>query len=105
LEIDRFEKKLRFCPLLLDPETYTADTVDLTMDNDAREYWLQCLEDSLPKFTERAIKSQPEQPGMTGFTNYRHELCHVFFGLWYLFTAWYYFYANSQIWSLANILT
>ena len=29
LEIDRFEKKLRFCPLLLDPQKYVADTVDL----------------------------------------------------------------------------
>lgn len=58
LEIDRFEKKLRFCPLLQDPLTYNPDTVDLTRDNDAREYWLQCLQDSLPKFTERAIKSQ-----------------------------------------------
>ncbi len=62
LEIDRFEKQLRFCPLLRDPESYNADTVDLTRDNDAREYWLQCLEDSLPKFTERAVKSQREQP-------------------------------------------
>eukprot|EP00095_Tigriopus_kingsejongensis_P003201 maker-scaffold50_size457468-snap-gene-0.18 protein:Tk03201 transcript:maker-scaffold50_size457468-snap-gene-0.18-mRNA-1 annotation:"hypothetical protein DAPPUDRAFT_327249" len=58
LEIDRFETKLRFCPLLQDPLTYNPDTVDLIRDNDAREYWLQCLQDSLPKFTDRAIKSQ-----------------------------------------------
>jgi len=62
LEIDRFEKKLRFCPLLLDPQKYVADTVDLTEDGDAREYWLHCLEESLPKFTERAIRSQSESP-------------------------------------------
>ncbi len=58
LEIERSDKKLRFCPLLLRPKEYNPDTVDLTRDDDAREYWLQCLEDSLPKFTERAIQSQ-----------------------------------------------
>ena len=77
LEIDRAEKKLRFCPLLKNPKEYVADTVDLTRfenapllqelvvqvlifsrDNDAREYWLQCFQDSLQKFTERAIQSQ-----------------------------------------------
>jgi type II pantothenate kinase len=58
LEMDRFETPLRFCPLLRDPTGYVADTVDLMRDSDAREYWLKCFEDSLPKFTERAIESQ-----------------------------------------------
>ena len=39
---------------------YNPDTVDLTHDHTAREYWLQCLQDSLPKFTDRAIKSQEQ---------------------------------------------
>ena len=46
------------CPLLSDAKTYNADTVGLFRDNDARDYWLQCLEDSLPKFTDRAVQSQ-----------------------------------------------
>ena len=37
LKIDRFEKKLCFCPLLLDAQKYVADTVDLTEDGDARD--------------------------------------------------------------------
>ncbi len=30
LEIERSDKKLRFCPLLLHPKQYHPDTVDLT---------------------------------------------------------------------------
>ena len=44
--------------MLVDTRKYNADTVDLCRDDDARDYWLQCLEESLPKFTDRALKSQ-----------------------------------------------
>ena len=60
LEIDRFDTRLGVCPLLSDPSTYNADTVDLTRDPDARSYWLQCFEDSLNKFADRAVESQRE---------------------------------------------
>ena len=33
----------------MQPENYIADTVDLTRDHEARDYWLACFEDSLPK--------------------------------------------------------
>jgi len=36
--------------------------VDLTRDNEARQYWIQCFRDSLPKFTDRAIASQLHAP-------------------------------------------
>jgi len=58
LEIDRFDSQLGCCPLLKDADNYSPDTVDLTHDHDARQYWLQCFQDSLPKFTDRAIDSQ-----------------------------------------------
>ena len=58
LEIDRLESQLVYCPLLDDPDEYVADTVDLLRDHDARNYWLTCFKDSLPKFTERAVESQ-----------------------------------------------
>jgi len=62
LEIDRFESQLSFCPLIEDPTEYVADTVDLAKDHDARDYWLQCFKESLPKFTERAVASQSHAP-------------------------------------------
>ena len=49
LELDRLEKALLPCPLLLNPDTYLPDTVDLTQDPDAQEYWLQCFIDSADK--------------------------------------------------------
>ena len=58
LEIDRFDSPLGYCPLLKNPDNYIPDTIDLTRDHDARVYWLQCFEDSLPKFTDRARESQ-----------------------------------------------
>ena len=49
LELDRFAKPLVTCPMLLHPATYAPDTVDLTQDHDAREYWLQCFTDAIDK--------------------------------------------------------
>ena len=60
LEIDRFDTRLGICPLLKDRNAYNPDTVDLTRDADARSYWLQCFEDSLSKFAQRAVDSQKE---------------------------------------------
>jgi len=62
LEIDRFDSQLSFCPLIEDPADYFPDTVDLTRDDAARTYWLQCFTESLPKFTDRAIASQANAP-------------------------------------------
>ena len=45
----RYESRLGACPLLKQPDSYIADTVDLTRDDEARDYWLACFEDSLPK--------------------------------------------------------
>ncbi|XP_069676632.1 4'-phosphopantetheine phosphatase isoform X2 [Periplaneta americana] len=59
LEIDRWESAVTYCPLLFDPSNYIPDTVDLTQDTEAREYWLQCFEESVDKFVTRAIHSQP----------------------------------------------
>lgn len=58
LEMDRFDTQLVYCPLLDDRETYIADTVDLTLDNDARKYWLQCFEEGIDQFLSVALRSQ-----------------------------------------------
>lgn len=47
LEMDRLERQLVNLPLLQDPSSYIPDTVDLTEDAMAREYWLYCFEDAL----------------------------------------------------------
>ena len=49
------------CPLLKHPEKYTADTVDLTKDAPAREYWLDCFENAITKFVEIAVESQKDK--------------------------------------------
>lgn len=59
LEMDQFTHKLEPFPLLTSHTDYFPDTQDLTLDTDAREYWLQCFEDALDKVVERAIASQP----------------------------------------------
>lgn len=58
LEIDRFDWRLVHCPLLKEPVDYVPDTVDLTQDASARDYWLVCFEEAIDKFVERAIQSQ-----------------------------------------------
>ncbi|XP_070615193.1 4'-phosphopantetheine phosphatase isoform X2 [Erythrolamprus reginae] len=60
LEMDRLERMLVNLPLLQDPSTYVADTVDLTDDVAARQYWLSCFEESLDGVAKRAAASQPD---------------------------------------------
>ena len=43
LELNQLERALLPCPLLLDQQSYLPDTVELTEDSAAREYWLDCL--------------------------------------------------------------
>jgi len=43
LEIDKLEP-IGIFPLLENPCQYVPDTVDLSVDSEAREYWLQCFE-------------------------------------------------------------
>ncbi|XP_076299782.1 4'-phosphopantetheine phosphatase isoform X3 [Lasioglossum baleicum] len=62
LEIDQAENAVTFCPFLKDPATYNPDTTDLAEDKEARDYWLQCFEESVDKFVARAIHSQPHSP-------------------------------------------
>lgn len=62
LEIDQAETAVTFCPLLKDPASYNPDTTDLAEDKEARDYWLQCLEESVDKFVAKAIHSQPHSP-------------------------------------------
>lgn len=47
LEMDRLERQLVNLPLLQDPSSYIPDTVELTEDAMAREYWLYCFEEAL----------------------------------------------------------
>lgn len=60
LEMDRLERQLVNLPLLFDPSSYVPDTMDLTEDAMAREYWLTCFEDALEGVAKRAIASQPD---------------------------------------------
>ncbi|KAK6178482.1 hypothetical protein SNE40_013268 [Patella caerulea] len=60
LELDRLDKPLLPCPLLLDAQNYLPDTVDLTQDEEAREYWLQCFTNGVDKTKQQAIKSQAQ---------------------------------------------
>ncbi|KAG6801295.1 pantothenate kinase 4 [Apis mellifera caucasica] len=62
LEIDQAETAVTFCPLLKDPASYNPDTTDLAEDKEARDYWLQCFEESVDKFIARALHSQPHSP-------------------------------------------
>uniref|UniRef100_A0A8C6PXH2 4'-phosphopantetheine phosphatase n=1 Tax=Nothobranchius furzeri TaxID=105023 RepID=A0A8C6PXH2_NOTFU len=62
LEMDRLDRQLVNLPLLQEPSSYIPDTVDLTEDAPAREYWLFCFEDALDGVVKRAVASQPDMP-------------------------------------------
>ncbi|XP_073459107.1 4'-phosphopantetheine phosphatase [Aquarana catesbeiana] len=58
LEMDRLERQLVNLPLLFDSSSYVPDTMDLTEDALARQYWLTCFEDALEGVAKRAVASQ-----------------------------------------------
>uniref|UniRef100_A0A914VQP2 4'-phosphopantetheine phosphatase n=1 Tax=Plectus sambesii TaxID=2011161 RepID=A0A914VQP2_9BILA len=60
LEMECAKKNLMPFPLLANAATYRPDTVDLTQDDEARAYWIQCLERGVDKTVKKAIESQPD---------------------------------------------
>ncbi|KAL9965961.1 hypothetical protein ACROYT_G029835 [Oculina patagonica] len=62
LEMDQFTHTLVPFPLLASHGDYYPDTQDLTVDTEARDYWLKCFEDALDKVVDRAVASQPDAP-------------------------------------------
>jgi len=44
LEMDRAERPVAFFPLLSADQAYTPDTVNLSNDPEARNYWINCLQ-------------------------------------------------------------
>lgn len=46
-ELNREECRLVVCPLLLNPNSYIPDLIDLTKDEEARHYWLGCFEKTI----------------------------------------------------------
>lgn len=50
------------CPLLLDPEHYQPDTIDLMNNVNERNYWLTCLEQMVRKFVDKANILNPTNP-------------------------------------------
>lgn len=49
------------CSLLLDPSSYTPDTLDLNQDEEARQYWFECFGQLITKFSEQAARSESLQ--------------------------------------------
>lgn len=59
LEMDRLEVQLVQLPLLQDASSYVPDSVDLTEDALARDYWLDCFEDALDGVRLRPKDQRP----------------------------------------------
>uniref|UniRef100_A0A6Q2YAV8 Uncharacterized protein n=1 Tax=Esox lucius TaxID=8010 RepID=A0A6Q2YAV8_ESOLU len=77
LEMDRLERQLVNLPLLQDPSSYIPDTVDLSEDALAREYWLYCFEEALDGVVKRAVASQPDLPeAAERAEKFRHKYRH-----------------------------
>lgn len=46
------------CSLLLDPGSYTPDTLNLNADEEARAYWFNCISKLIEKFSQQAARSK-----------------------------------------------
>lgn len=52
----------KVCALLLDPQTYVPDTLDLNEDDEARHYWIDCFQQLAKKFAVQAARSEQNDP-------------------------------------------
>lgn len=50
------------CTLLEDPSSYSPDTLNLSQDPEAADYWFECFKDLVNKFTIQAELSQKNDP-------------------------------------------
>lgn len=48
------------CPLLLNPSEYNPDTIDLIIDDEAREFWLNCFENLTNRNVSYALQNNIE---------------------------------------------
>ncbi|KAK4879297.1 hypothetical protein RN001_007443 [Aquatica leii] len=69
------DKKI-ICPLLLDQETYSPDTIDLLNNVDAINYWLPCLEEMARKFVSKVSLLNPHDKTATERANYSWQKFH-----------------------------
>lgn len=60
------------CPLLMSPEAYKPDIIDLSVNTKGRNYWLPCLEGMVKKFVIKAKDLNPDDPKATE----KAELCY-----------------------------
>lgn len=56
----------KMCALLLDPQKYNPDTLDLNQDEEARDYWIDCFLQVAKKFAVKAAKSELDDPTASG---------------------------------------
>lgn len=52
--------------LLLDPLKYNPDTLDLSQDEEARDYWIDCFLQVAKTFSAKAAKSAMDDPTASG---------------------------------------
>lgn len=48
--------------LLHDFDSYCPDTLDLSLDSEAKSYWFKCFNRLVLKFEQQAVKSQNSDP-------------------------------------------
>ncbi|KAL3307086.1 Pantothenate kinase 4 [Cichlidogyrus casuarinus] len=62
VEFDQFiGSALRTFPLLRHSNRYFPDTWEITQDEEARNYWLDCFETSIESYQKRAEESEPDK--------------------------------------------
>lgn len=65
-----YEPHLEPFPLLVEPDHYDPNTVDITLDLEERQYWLGVLNDQVPTYVQKAAFSQ-------GLTAGEHASIHL----------------------------
>ncbi|KAF5270484.1 hypothetical protein FQA39_LY08362 [Lamprigera yunnana] len=69
------DKKI-VCPLLLDQEGYSPDTIDLLNNVEAIKYWLPCLEEMAHKFVSKVSYLNPNDNTATERAKYSWQKFH-----------------------------
>lgn len=56
-QLDRIKLVFDTCPLLANPSSYEADLIDLAIDEDSREYWLDLFENGIDVVVKQVVST------------------------------------------------
>ena len=72
-QLDRIKLTFKPCPLLLNPPLYEPDLIDLIIDEDSREYWLDLFKNGIDVIVKQAVSTEDTEDARARGENFKEQ--------------------------------